>query len=314
MEVRARQLLPAASLASNSFAASASGHQLDSVLANWINTANTNVYDKAIDSIYLAQGTGGSRLHHLIDGQHDLLGAFSAARKALPDDSHGAELLGTAHHLGKDLFSVMGLPLFSLKPETFASASDWMSQHLGLSKSWQADLLQINGTELLGGALAAASLTLGIRQADAEQLSEIAGASGLAGALAANPLSLLAAGLALADAWKYRQENGSLPWRGLALGSASAGAAIATASALGTFAAGGWLPLLSSFGLSLIAGLATKMLLTRFLRSPQGLVSDAPATKPTGLLIVARPLFSQTPESIDAWLSDLRPSLNPQLA
>ena len=42
-----------------------------------------------------------------------------------------------------------------LNPKTYCDSADWMQQHLGLSKAWQADLLQINGMELLGGSLAA---------------------------------------------------------------------------------------------------------------------------------------------------------------
>ena len=39
---------------------SASGHALAQRLAELINTPNTTVYDKAIDSVYLSLHTGGS--------------------------------------------------------------------------------------------------------------------------------------------------------------------------------------------------------------------------------------------------------------
>ena len=139
----------------NAMSASTTGAALDTLLARSINTANSTVYDRAIDSVYLSAHTGGSHLHHLLDGQHDLAGAFAAAQAVAPNDSLTHQVLGTAHHLSKDLFSVMGLPVLSLNPKTYCDSADWMQQHLGLSKAWQADLLQINGMELLGGSLAA---------------------------------------------------------------------------------------------------------------------------------------------------------------
>lgn len=87
---------------------SGSGHALAQQLAATINTPNSTVYDKAIDSVYLSTHTGGSQLHHLVDGQHDIFGAFEAAARALPGDSLWQEVMGAAQHLGKDLFSVSG--------------------------------------------------------------------------------------------------------------------------------------------------------------------------------------------------------------
>ena len=56
----------------------AAGHGVAQQLAEWINTANTTAYDKAIDSVYLSTHVGGSQLHHLLDGQHDIFGAFDS--------------------------------------------------------------------------------------------------------------------------------------------------------------------------------------------------------------------------------------------
>ena len=158
----------------NAITGSDTGGALDTALAHAINTANTTIYDKAIDSVYLDTGVGGSRLHHLVDGQHTLLGAFRAAEAAAPTDSLNQQVFGTAHHLAKDLFSKMGLPVFSLDPETYHRKADWIQQHLGLSKTWQADLLQINGTELLGGSLSAAAVVLGAQRKDVGALAETA--------------------------------------------------------------------------------------------------------------------------------------------
>jgi len=74
--------------------ATKAGAVVEDWLAGAINTPNTTLYDKAIDSVYLAEGTGGSKLHHLVDGQHDLFGAFEAAKDAASDDSFWQEVFG----------------------------------------------------------------------------------------------------------------------------------------------------------------------------------------------------------------------------
>ena len=249
----------------NAVTASDSGAALDTMLAHAINTANTTIYDKAIDSAYLSTGVGGSRLHHLVDGQHDLLGAFSAAQAASPNGSLGGELFGTAHHLTKDLFSKMGLPVFSLEPDTYHHSADWIQQHLGISKLWQADLLQINGMELLGGGLSAAAVVMGAKQKDARTLAEIAGSAGLAGMVAANPIAMLAATTALVLAWQKKHPDASV--KALAAhagtGMAATGATMATGTILGGFAATGALPLTVSLALSLAAGILVRWLIRR---------------------------------------------------
>jgi len=262
----------------NALTGSATGHDLDTWLASLINTPNSTAYDRAIDSTYLHTGVGGSHLHHLVDGHHDLVGAFQAARQGVPEGSASAALLGTAHHLSKDLFSVMGLPVVSLRPEEYAQASSWFHDHLGISKAWQADLLQINGMELLGGGLAVAALLLGVHQADTHRLAELAGGSGLAGMIAANPVAMLAAGIALVLAWKLtnRDESLSPVAKHLAVGGAAAGASIAVGGMLGGVASAGAIPLVLSIIVTIAAGiLVRRYLLRRF--CAEGIV-DLPNT------------------------------------
>lgn len=256
---RGRQLLQPALLL-NAITASDTGGALDTALAHAINTANTNIYDKAIDSAYLSTGVGGSRLHHLIDGQHDLLGAFDVARQAVPNDSLAQEVFGTAHHLGKDLFSVMGLPVVSLKPETYRQSSDWIQQHLGISKSWQADLMQINAMELLGGGLSAAAVVVGARKKDVGALAETAVSTGLAGTLAANPIAMCAGSVALALALRHCQdpEKKREAVQRASVGAASTVTTMAVGKLLGGVAAAGTLPLIGSLALSLTAGMAVR--------------------------------------------------------
>lgn len=247
---------------------SGSGHSLAQQLAGFINTPNTTVYDKAIDSVYLSTHTGGSQLHHLVDGQHDIFGAFEAAAKALPDDSTWQEVMGTAHHLGKDLFSVSGLPVVSLRPEQFQSMSAWLSDHLSISKRWLGDLLQINGLELFSGVLSVTAVVVGCQQADMRQLAELSAASGLAGILSANPIGLCAAAIALVLAWKHRRSTADLG-RSLLVGGVTAGAAFAAGSTVAALGIGsGLLPAVAGVLLSVVTGFYVRNFLVKKLYPP----------------------------------------------
>lgn len=249
------------------------GHGLAQQLAQWLNGPNTTLYDKAIDSVYLQTHVGGASLHHLLDGQHDLCGAFRAAAQALPDDSTAQEVLGMAQHLGKDLFSVSGLPLFSLEPQTYHQASAWLQHTFGLPKAWLGDLLQVNGLELFSGLLAAAAVVLGYQQADTARLAELAGACGLSSALAANPVAMAAAAVALVLAWKGRGSAAEIG-RGMLIGVGSAVAVQAAGSALGLLGlGGGLLPALACVAVSMALGLYARNLLHRHL--PGGSSSSA---------------------------------------
>lgn len=241
---------------------SASGHGLAQRLAELINTPNTTVYDKAIDSVYLSLHTGGAKLHHLVDGQHDIFGAFEAAYKALPDDSLWQELMGTAQHLGKDLFSVSGLPVVSLEPGQFHSMSTWLNEHLHIPKDWLGDMLQINSLELFGGVLSTAAVVVGCKQRDVKKLAELAASSGLAGALAANPISMCAAAIALTMAWKQQQEGRAGLKRGLLVGAGTSGAAMATGTAVAALGSGA-LCTVGGVALSLVVGIYTHRFLSR---------------------------------------------------
>ena len=265
---RSKPLL-AGSIQLNALTASGSGGVLDRIMAHCINTPNTTGYDKAIDAAYLAHRTGGSHLHHLVDGHHDLFGAFMAARDVSPSDSLASEVFGTAAHLSKDLFSKMGLPAFSVDATAYQSGASWIEKHIGLSREWQADLLQINGMELFSGALSTACVVLGSQKGDAAALIEMAAGTGLSSVLAANPLSMVAACVALVLAIQHRKtlKHGEGIQRAT-VGAGGSGAAILTGTVLGGFAATGVLPLAISCVLALVAGITARKVISAHFSGP----------------------------------------------
>jgi hypothetical protein len=272
---------------------SGSGHSLAQQLAGFINTPNTTVYDKAIDSVYLSTHTGGSQLHHLVDGQHDIFGAFDAAAKALPNDSTWQEVMGTAQHLGKDLFSVSGLPVVSLEPSQYQSATLWLNEHLHIPKNWLGDLLQINGLELFSGVLSVAAVVIGCKQGDVKQLSELAAASGLAGMLTANPIGLCAAAIALVLAWKQRGASGELG-KGLVVGAGTAGAALLAGSGAAALLGAGLLPALGGSLLSVVIGFYVRKFLVNKLYQPNRQCHHEP-------LELEWQVPELTPVQVDVW-------------
>lgn len=297
MNMKKTKLLFNGGLLADASLGSASGQSLAQQLAGFINTPNTTVYDKAIDSVYLLTHTGGSKLHHLIDGQHDIFGAFEAAAKALPNDTLWQEVMGTAHHLGKDLFSVSGLPVVSLEPSQYQSMSTWLHEHLHISRDWLGDFMQINGLELFGGVLAVAAVVVGCRQGDVHQLSELAAASGLAGMLSANPIGLCAAAVALVMAWK---QCGTAPElsKGLLVGAASAGAALASGSAATAILGTGLLPALGGILLSVVAGMyVRRFLVNKLYTGNKPIAPTRPALK--------WEVPELSPAQIDVWRATL---------
>ena len=249
-------------------ASSQVGALLDTFLAHAINTPNTTIYDKAIDSVYLKAGTGGSHLHHLLDRQHDLVGAFIAARDASPNDGVAQEVLGTATHLAKVLFSKMGLPVFSVDASAYHSGSTWIEHTLGISKEWQADFLQINGSELFCGMISAACVVLGAKKGDAAVLIQMGTSSGLSSIVAANPISMAAASIALVLAWQRRGTmRGGRAIESAAVGAGGTAAALLAGTALAGFAALGAVPLAISFLLTLVVGIVARQLIANHART-----------------------------------------------
>ncbi|MFC0216610.1 hypothetical protein ACFFK0_29875 [Paenibacillus chartarius] len=163
------------------------GDPLSSLLAKEFNH-NFDEYDQAIDAVYNQTHIGGSGLHHLLDGQHTVWGAFEAVRDVRTDDTFVTEMLQAGEHLLRDMLSKSGInPLFSLSKEQFDQLGNMVS-HLGVSKTFLADALTFNGPELLGGMGGlAAALLLG-NQPDPSRLSRLSGGLLVSSLVTANPI------------------------------------------------------------------------------------------------------------------------------
>ena len=185
-----------ASLAGNA------GYRLDQWLASTFNQ-NFDAYDKAVDAVYNATRVGGSALHHLLDQQHDLLGAFAAVKDVAADDSFARELTQAGEHLLRDTASISGTNmLFSLTPQQFDAVAKSVAD-TGVTKTYLADAFTVNGSELLGGVIALAAAIVVARKGSPDQVSRLGGGMLMSSLASGNPalLGIGAASLAYA-AWK----------------------------------------------------------------------------------------------------------------
>ncbi len=166
------------------------GRQGDS-LAAWLAEKfnhNFDGYDRAIDAVYNTTRAGGSGFHHLLDGQHSILGAFNAVHHVSADDSWVRELGNATEHIVRDTASSSGInPFFSLTPEQFDTLGS-LTAHLGISKVYLADALTLNGSELLGGSVALLSAVMMGRSPQPEKLSRFAGGCLVSAVVSANPI------------------------------------------------------------------------------------------------------------------------------
>ncbi len=169
--------------------ASEPGYRLDQWLAATFNH-NFDEYDRAIDAVYNTTHIGGSHLHHLLDGQHSLLGALAAVKDVAGDDAFANELMQASEHLLRDTASVSGTNiLYSIEPETFDQVAS-LGADTGISKSYLADAMTVNGSELLGGALGLAAAIVVARRGRPEELSRLGGAMLVSSFASANPALL----------------------------------------------------------------------------------------------------------------------------
>jgi len=179
--------------------AGSAAEPLSSWLADTFNH-NFDLYDKAVDAAYNATHIGGSKLHHIVDGQHSILGAFRAVQDVSPDDSWTTELYQAGEHLLRDTMSKSGAnPLFSMDIDTYHAVADVVAK-VGISRTYFADALTVNGPELFGGSIALVGSLIMAKKADPSNLSLLGGSYVMSAAVSANPLLITVAAGSLAYA------------------------------------------------------------------------------------------------------------------
>lgn len=163
--------------------------KLSSLLAGRFNQ-NTNVYDSAIDSYYNSTHTGGSLLHHNLDGAHTFQGALETLRLHYPDENDFNLIVKSFEHLSKDLTTPSGINPF-LSPDDFESAKHFLTDNLDISSSSVNDLLNINAVELGSLIIATLSVIYNLEKKQMDQMGEYFSRLSIVSFISGNPVLLL---------------------------------------------------------------------------------------------------------------------------
>ena len=214
------------------------------------------IYDKAMDTAYIATHEGGAD-HRLFDGGHTLSEAVTAGHSALADDGIIQEALGTLHGLLRDGTTPKGLPIVTWDKTTFEHVADALQSHLHIPRGWFYDLNTYDATELLGSTVGVVAMALNWNRADTEAFAKLAGSMGVSSDLAANPALLVVTVVALARAFQKARQTGDYAALvdGQVKGAIGTGSTLAAVSLVGV--AGG------PAGVALLAGLTAGILVNQ---------------------------------------------------
>jgi len=166
-------------------------------LEEWFTRFNISkdIYDKAIDANF---HIGGSRFHHLVDGNHTILGAVKAAVEASPNDSNLTAIFNAFEHLFRDMCSKSGISPFL---HVTKDQLDQIAAFTHLPKTWLNDFLTFNSAEVLGAAVAVLAVVFSWGKSECGRFAEYAGTFGITSIISANPLLGLISLVCLAKAF-----------------------------------------------------------------------------------------------------------------
>jgi len=159
-----------------------------------------SIYDRAMDSNYIATHIGGA-YHRLFDGRHDLVSAWKACREA-GGNGITEDMTGYVHALWKDLVTPMGLPVFTVDQVAFNEFSAKLSDGFGISPVWLKDAISVTATELLGSVTAVLALSLNWSINDRHKFAGLVGSYGVSTLASANPLLAVVTLVCLARAFQ----------------------------------------------------------------------------------------------------------------
>lgn len=181
----------------------------------------TTAYDRAMDAEYIRTHIGGG-LHRLFDGGHDLLGAWRAARDAVPDDTRIEEIQGYLIGLWHDVVTPMGLPVVTWDIETYRAFSATLQHALHVSPGWVSDMASYTATELGGSIAGVASLLLNLQRNDVARYAELCASLSISGAAGGNPVLVAIAIVAALKGAHEAHKTGEWSKWGVAVGKGAA--------------------------------------------------------------------------------------------
>jgi len=163
--------------------------EFDGLTKNLFEDTDT-IYKKAVDANYVSDRSAyGGPYHRLFDDSHSIGKMYGKIKDAKPDDSKLEEIFAWVNEAAKDFQTTMGLPVVSMKKETFDSMAGFLKP-VGINKNDLYDVLTGNLQEFLGAAfLGITSLIPSIKK-DKKRLRSLKGVMVASGTFG-NPFALI---------------------------------------------------------------------------------------------------------------------------
>gem|GEM_PF-6292494 len=251
---------------------------IDGWMRDAIASGKATVYDKAMDAQHIADGAYGG-LHRLYDGGHDIAGAFTAVRNALPDDSIGQEIAGGLRSILKDVVTPMGLPFATLDMASFEKAAQVIGDYTGASRQWVADAASFTATEILSASVTGVAVALNWTKGDTRRFAAMVASTGISSMVGGNPVLAIPVVVGMARLYqKAGRGDFTELLEGAGKGSTGTLAFLAVAEAV---SGGPWLQLTAGLAAAISSGKGYDAVLDWLrTRTPPALEAPQPAADP----------------------------------
>ena len=165
-----------------------------------------SAYDEYIDKIYNATGIG-SYSHRIFDESHSPLAMWEKVKETLPDDSRSEEIKNYFLSMVKDLQTPMGIPLKNLDKGDFDKVNEILHSKFLIPKSWLADAVTLNITEILVSSLAVFGMVFGWNKRDKKEFADLATTLTVVGLISGNPFLFIFSLIGLAKGFTKSKIN-----------------------------------------------------------------------------------------------------------
>ena len=133
-------------------------------------------YQKVIDGLAHTPGYGGGQFHRLVDGRHSLMGAMESLKDEFPNLPMYDRLTASLDHLWADFHSSTGIPVIAF--DNMAQFNTFC-ETLHLPKSFVADFLTTNSTEVISSALTIIPVLFRFDEMQANEFAQVAARVGV---------------------------------------------------------------------------------------------------------------------------------------
>lgn len=155
-----------------------------------------NIYKFSVDKNYNLDKSGlGGPYHRLHDESHTIHEMYQKVKNAKPDDSNLTEIIAFLNEFAKDIQTTMGLPLVTIKKETFDNMHNFLKP-LGVNKNDLYDFVTYNLQELINVCFIIAYYLLPSTRKNKEKLGNVYGFLTICGSFG-NPLAFIVLTLTL---------------------------------------------------------------------------------------------------------------------